>query len=410
MSSAEAAQTVMQRCDQLAGFSEEAEALTRPFATESMQKAHEQVGHWILEAGMRVSRDNIGNVHGHYEADIPGRPTLLLGSHLDTVRGAGKYDGILGVVVAIAAVQALHDAGRRLPFGIEVVAFGDEEGLRFGSTYLGSRALAGTLTPADLNLVDAKGVSLSQAITTFGGDPMRIADDRWAGGDLLGYVEVHIEQGPVLEARLLPVGVVSAIAGQNRYALTLRGQAGHAGTVPMNGRRDALAAAAEIVLAAEEAAIGRPGLVATVGKLDVYPGASNVIPEHVDMSLDVRHSEDSARIETCARILERAQDIGAQRNVPVAVMPLSENAAVPCSQRLIDMLSHAVEDAGLEVLHLPSGAGHDGVAIAKLTDIGMLFVRCKAGVSHHPSESVAVEDVAVAIDVLSRFLERLAAT
>ncbi len=399
----------MQRCDQLAGFSEEAETLTRPFATESMQKAHELVGHWILEAGMRVSRDNIGNVHGHYEADAPGRPTLLLGSHLDTVRGAGKYDGMLGVLVAIDAVQTLHDAGRRLPFGIEVLGFADEEGLRFGSTYLGSRALAGTLLPADLRLVDAKGVTLAQAITAFGGDPMRIADDRWTGGDLLGYIEVHIEQGPVLESRLLPVGVVSAIAGQNRYAITLTGEAGHAGTVPMNGRRDALAAAAEIVLAAEEAALGRPGLVATVGKLDVYPGATNVIPDHVLMSLDVRHAEDAARVETCARILERAKDVGAERNVAVDVKQLSENAAVPCSRRVIDLLSHAVQEAGQEVLLLPSGAGHDGVAVSSLTDFGMLFVRCKGGISHHPAESVAVEDVAIALDVLGRTIEHLAA-
>ena len=399
----------MQRCDQLAGFSEEAETLTRPFASDSMQKVHEVVGHWILEAGMRVSRDNVGNVHGHYEADAPGRPTLFIGSHLDTVRGAGKYDGMLGVVVAIAAVQALHDAGRRMPFNIEVLGFADEEGLRFGSTYLGSRALAGTLLPADLKLVDAKGVTLAQAITAFGGDPMRITDDRWVGGDLLGYVEVHIEQGPVLESRLLPVGVVSAIAGQNRYAITLTGEAGHAGTVPMNGRRDALAAAAEIVLAAEEAAIGRPGLVATVGKLDVYPGASNVIPDHVLMSLDVRHAEDAARVETCARILERARDIGAERNIVVDVKALSENAAVPCSQRVIDLLSHAVQDAGQEVLLLPSGAGHDGVAISSLTEFGMLFVRCKGGISHHPAESVAVEDVAIAIDVIGRFIERLGA-
>lgn len=399
----------MERCDQLAGCSEEAEALTRPFACDSMQKVHELVGHWILEAGMRVSRDNIGNVHGRYDADTDARPTLLLGSHLDTVRGAGRYDGILGVLVAIAAVQVLHDAGRRLPFAIEVLGFADEEGLRFGSTYLGSRALAGTLLPADLRLVDAKGITMSQAITAFGGDPTRISDDRWSGGDLLGYVEVHIEQGPVLESRLLPVGVVSAIAGQNRYAITLTGEAGHAGTVPMNGRRDALAAAAEIVLAAEEAALGRPGLVATVGKLDVYPGASNVIPDHVLMSLDVRHAEDAARIETCARILERAKDIGAQRNVAVDVKSLSDNTAVPCSQRMIDLLSHAVVDAGQEVLLLPSGAGHDGVAISTLTEFGMLFVRCKGGVSHHPSESVNVEDVEIAIDVLGKLLERLAA-
>jgi allantoate deiminase len=403
------AETVMQRCEELAACSEEPDRITRPFASLAMQKAHELVGHWILEAGMRVSRDNIGNVHGRYEADAPERPTLLMGSHLDTVRGAGKYDGMLGVLVAIAAVQAQHDVGRHLPFAIEVIAFADEEGLRFGSTYLGSRALAGTLAPPDLNLVDARGVTLAQAITEFGGDPARIAEDRWQGGELLGYIETHIEQGPVLEARLLPVGVVTAIAGQNRYALTLRGESGHAGTVPMNGRRDALAAAAEIVLSVEEAAIARPALVATVGKLDVYPGATNVIPGHVDMSLDVRHADDAMRIETCARILERAQDIGAQRNVSVTVKAVAENAAVPCSPRLSELLGRAVEDAGLEVLHLPSGAGHDGVAISSLTEFGMLFVRCKGGVSHSPAESVTVEDVETAIGVIGRFLERLAA-
>jgi allantoate deiminase len=403
------AETVMARCDELAACSEEAERITRPFGSAAMQKAHELVGLWLLQAGMRVSRDNIGNVRGRYEAAVQGGPTLLMGSHLDTVRGAGRYDGMLGVLVAIAAVQALHDAGRTLPFGIDVIAFADEEGLRFGSTYLGSRALAGTLTPADLNLVDARGISLAQAITDFGGDPTRIADDRWAGGNLLGFVETHIEQGPVLEARLQPVGVVNAIAGQNRYALTLKGEAGHAGTVPMTGRRDALAAAAEIVLAVEAEALARPGLVATVGKLDVFPGATNVIPGQVDLSLDVRHSDDATRIATCAHILEHAQDVGAQRNVAVTVKPVSENAAVPCSPRLSELLSRAVEDAGEEVLHLPSGAGHDGVVISSLTEIGMLFVRCKGGVSHSPAELVAADDVQVAIDVLGHFLERLAA-
>lgn len=400
----------MQRCDLLAACSEEADRLTRPFASDSMKQAQELVGRWLLDAGMQVTRDNIGNVRGRYDADAPGRRTLLMGSHLDTVRGAGKYDGMLGVLVAIAAVHALHEAGRRLPFAIEVMAFADEEGMRFATTYLGSRALAGTLTPADLNLVDAGGVTLAQAITAAGGDPSALAQDQWRGGDLLGYIEVHIEQGPVLEARRLPVGVVSAIAGQNRYAMSLKGQAGHAGTVPMNGRRDALAAAAEIVLAVEEAATARPGLVATVGKLDVFPGVSNVIPAQVDMSLDVRHSEDAIRIETCARIVERAQDIGAQRNVAVTVKPVSENAAVPCSQRLAELLSRAIEDAGQEVLHLPSGAGHDGVVIASITEIGMLFVRCKGGISHSPLESVTVEDVAVAVDVVGKFLERLSAS
>src|SRR5260370_11420823 len=238
----------MARSDELAGCSEEGERITRPFGSPSMQKAQELVGHWILEAGMRVSRDNVGNVLGRYEATDPGSPTLLMGSHLDTVRGAGKYDGMLGVLVAIAAVQALHDAGHTLPFGIDVIACADEEGLRFGSTFLGSRALAGTLSPADLNLVDARGISLSQAITEFGGDPSRIADDRWRGGDLLGYIETHIQQGPVLEARPLPVGVVTAISGQSRYALTLNGEAGQARARPVQGTRYAPAPPAALLL------------------------------------------------------------------------------------------------------------------------------------------------------------------
>ena len=398
----------MERCDELGAVSEDPDRLTRPFASDAMRRAHELVSGWMTSAGMEVRRDNVGNLRGRYEATVPGAPVLLTGSHLDTVRGAGKYDGPLGIVVAIAAVEALNEAGRRLPFSIEVIGFADEEGLRFGSTYLGSRAIAGTFDPNDLKRVDDQGTTMAEAITAFGGDPAQIADDRWRGGTLLGFVETHIEQGPVLEARRLPVGVVSAIAGQSRYALTFKGEAGHAGTVPMNGRRDALAAASEFVLAAEAEAREQTGVVATVGKLDVHPGASNVIPGQVDLTLDVRHAEDSARLQSCGRILERGQDIAVQRNVTVTVKPVSENSAVPCSPRLTGLLSHAMQDAGLEVLQLASGAGHDGVAIAPLTDFAMLFVRCKGGISHHPAESVAVEDVAVAIDVLSRFLERLA--
>ena len=401
------ADIAMQRCDSLAVCSEDPDRLTRPFASDSMRRAHELAGGWMRGAGMEVRRDNIGNLRGRYEAAVPGSPVLLMGSHLDTVRGAGKYDGPLGIVVAIAAVQALHDAARRLRFGIDVIGFADEEGLRFGSTYLGSRALAGTFEATDLQLVDAEGVSMADAIRSFDGDPAQIADDRWRGGPLLGFVETHIEQGPVLEARRLPVGVVSAIAGQNRYSITFKGEAGHAGTVPMNGRRDALAAAAEFVLAVESEARGTAGLVATVGKLDVRPGAANVIPGQVDLSLDVRHPEDGERLQSCGRILERAQDIAVQRNVVVTARPVAEHSAVPCTPRLSGLLSDAVRDAGLEALQLPSGAGHDGVAMASLTDIAMQFVRCKGGVSHSPSESVAVEDVAVAIDVIGRFLERL---
>jgi allantoate deiminase len=398
----------MERCEILATCSEEPDQLTRPFASEAMRRAHEHAGRWLNDAGMNVRHDNIGNLRGRYDAVAPGRPTLLLGSHLDSVRGAGKYDGPLGVVVAIAAVKRLHDAKTRLPFGIEVIGFADEEGLRFGSTYLGSRAVAGTFDPGDLDRIDALGMTMAEAIRAFGGDPTRISDDRWGEGDLLGYCEVHIEQGPVLEARAVPVGVVSAIAGQSRYALTFKGEAGHAGTVPMEQRRDALAAASEFVLAVEaEARVGE-GLVATVGRLEVHPGAANVIPGEVELSLDVRHADDAIRVDALRRILGRANDVPTKRNVAVAAHRLSENAALPCAPRLVSLLSQAVHDAGHPIVQLPSGAGHDGVAMASLTDIGMLFVRCKGGRSHHPAESVAAEDVAVAIDVVARFLELLA--
>jgi allantoate deiminase len=398
-------QTVMSRCDILATCSEEPDRLTRPFASDAMRRAHEHVRKWMTEAAMTVRRDNTGNLRGRYEGASPGSPTLILGSHLDSVRNAGKYDGPLGVMVAIAAVQRLHDKEARLPFTIEVVAFADEEGLRFASTYLGSRALAGTFEPADLERTDASGVTMAEAIRNFGGDPERIGDDRWRDGTLLGYCEVHIEQGPALEARELPVAVVSAISGQNRYALTFAGVAGHAGTVPMERRHDALAAAAEFVLDVEREARVRPGLVATVGQLLVQPGAVNVIPGQVDLSLDVRHADDATRAGAAEQILERANGIANRRKLGVAVELVSENMAVRCAPRLVTLLSQAVAGLGHEVVQLPSGAGHDAVPLSTLTDVAMLFVRCKGGVSHNPAESVTAEDVGVAIDVLGRFLE-----
>jgi allantoate deiminase len=400
------AQTVMERCDALATCSDELHKLTRPFASDAMHRAQERVKAWMIEAGMAVSRDNVGNLRGRYGGT--GAATLLLGSHLDSVRNAGRYDGPLGVMVAIAAVQRLHDKKRLMPFAVEVLAFADEEGLRFGSTYLGSRAVTGTFEPDDLERTDEAGVTMKSAIEAFGGDAARIDDDRWRGGELIGYCEVHIEQGPVLESLGLPVGVVSAIAGQNRSILTFKGEAGHAGTVPMDKRRDALTAAAEFVVAAEAEGLIRPGLVATVGRLEVHPGAANVIPGEVELSLDVRHPDDATRGDAVKRILGLARDISSRRRVELVARAASDNRAVPCAPRLVSLLSRAVSEAGLQAVQLPSGAGHDAVAMATLTDIGMLFVRCKDGVSHNPLESVKVEDVAVAIDVLSRFLELLA--
>jgi allantoate deiminase len=394
---------VIERLHYLAECTEEPGAITRLFASEAMQCAHVLVSDWMREAGMNVRRDNIGNLRGLYEGQ--GEATLLLGSHLDSVRNAGKYDGPLGVAVAIAAVQRLHDAGKRLPFAVEVLAFADEEGLRYGSTYLGSRAVAGLFESRDLYRTDSAGIKMADAIRAFGGDPDRIAEDRWQGGDLLGYCEVHIEQGPVLEELGMPVGVVGTIAGQGRYRLTFIGEAGHAGTVPMSRRRDALAAASEFVLAAEAEALARDGLVATVGQLDVDPGAANVIPSRVELSLDVRHAEDKTRLAADLAILNRATDIAARRHVSVKVQPVAQNPAVACSPRLQSLLSTAIGD---HPVHLTSGAGHDAVVMSSITDVALLFVRCKGGISHNPAESVMIDDVAVSIDVLSRFLELLA--
>jgi allantoate deiminase len=397
---------VIERCQYLAKCSEEPGAITRPFASEAMRCAHERMSEWMREAGMAVRRDNVGNLRGRFEGT--GKTTLLLGSHLDSVRNAGKYDGPLGVVVAIAAVQRLHDAGTRLPFAIEVLAFADEEGLRFGSTYLGSRAVAGTFDPADLDRTDSDGITMRDAIRAFGGDPERIDEDTWRGERLLGYCEVHIEQGPVLEARDLPVGVVSAIAGQERHRLTFTGEAAHAGTTPMDKRRDALAAAAIFVQAVEGYAAGSEGLVATVGQLTVKPGAANVVPGEVILSLDVRHADDSARVAASRTLLDIAAQIAKHRKIGVTATQIGGDATVPCSRRLVSTLSRAVQHLGHPVVELASGAGHDAVAMSTLTEVGMLFVRCKGGVSHNPAESVKTEDVAVAIDVLSQFLELVA--
>ena len=395
----------MQHCDVLAACTDEPGSITRPFASDAMRRAHQYVREWMREAGMTVTRDNVGNLRARYQGT--GEATLLVGSHLDSVRNAGRYDGPLGVMVAVAAVQRLRDAGKKLPFAVEVIAFADEEGLRFGTTYLGSRALAGTFDERDLERADAGGVTMAEAIRAFGGDPEKVQSDRRPAENLLGYVEVHIEQGPVLEARGLPVGIVSGIAGQSRMEITFSGEAGHAGTVPMDRRRDALTGAAELVLAAEAAATTEPGLVATVGKLEVEPGVANVIPGRATFTLDVRHADDSVRARAVEALLSRARDSARRRKLAVEARSVSDNAAVRCAPRLVSLLTRAVKECGQRPLELTSGAGHDAVVMASMTDVGMLFVRCKGGVSHNPAESVQTSDVAVAIDVLSRLLESL---
>jgi allantoate deiminase len=394
---------ILARCDALAAHSEQADGLTRVFLSREQRAVNELVLGWMREAGMSARLDAIGNCVGRYEAERPGQPCLMLGSHLDTVRDAGRYDGMLGVVTAIECVAALD--GRRLPFAIEVVGFGDEEGVRFGSTLLGSRAVAGRFDFALLDRAGNDGDTLRAALTAFGLDPARIAEAAHTPRDVLAYVELHIEQGPVLEAEGLPVGVVTAINGGYRFAIEVEGMAGHAGTVPMNLRRDALAAAAQCVLAVESTAREHPDVVGTVGRIEALPGAMNVIPGRVRFSVDLRAPTDAQRAEAWRALSSRFDAIAAARDVAITSSPLWEARTAPCDPALQQRLADAIAAEGLPVRRLPSGAGHDGMAIIDIAPIGMLFVRCKGGISHNPAEAVNVEDVAMGARVLLRFIE-----
>ena len=405
------AATVLDRADRLAECTEEGGRLTRRFATPALARAGDIVLGWMRAAGMSARRDAIGNVVGRWEPpghEGAGAGTLLLGSHLDTVRDAGRYDGMLGVLVALAIVERAAAAAQPPPFAIEVLAFADEEGVRFGTAYLGSSVVAGAFDPAALERVDADGVAMADAITAFGGDPGALGAARRDPSDLVGYVEVHIEQGPVLEAEDLPVGVVTGIAGQTRAEVVFSGVAGHAGTVPMGLRRDALAAAAEWIGAVEARGRAVDGLVATVGEMMVEPGASNVIPARAVMSLDVRHLDDAVREAAVADLRARAEAIAATRGLDVTWTEVQATPAVACSERLTRALEGAVAGAGVRVARLPSGAGHDAAVMSRICDVAMLFVRCAGGISHNPAEAVTEDDVAVAIDVTGRLVDFLA--
>jgi len=402
-----AGEVAIERLDALASFTDEPGQLTRFYLSPAHKAAALQVLAWMREAGMKTRIDAVGNVVGRYEGVEPGLPALLLGSHIDTVRNAGKYDGNLGVIAAISAVSALHRRFQRLPFAIEVLAFGDEEGVRFPMTLNGSRAVAGTFDPAALEARDADGITLREALERFGCDPAGIASVARRATDVLGYVEVHIEQGPVLEAEDLPVGIVTAINGASRFTIEVTGVAGHAGTVPMNLRQDALAAAAEMVLAVEQIAQSTPGIVATVGKLEALPGAVNVIPSGAKLSLDLRSPSDDLRIESVARLKQQFQAIAERRGVSVQLTPSYDEAAAACAPTLVDQMAASVERSGIRPLRLPSGAGHDGLAMIALCPIAMLFVRCEGGISHNPAEAITARDADTAIHVLEDFLRHL---
>jgi allantoate deiminase len=403
----EMAAQVVERVDELAGISDEPDRLTRLFGGPGMRRANALVCSWMEQAGLTVRQDAFGNLMGRYPG--AGAKTLLLGSHLDTVRDAGKYDGALGVLLAIACVEQCRQSRRALPFSIEVIAFADEEGVRYQSGCLGSHAVAGSFDPGDLERIDAAGVKLADAIRAFGGDPARLDSCRLEADHLLGYVEVHIEQGPVLDRQHHAVGLVTAIAGQTRARIDFRGAAGHAGTVPMNLRHDALCAAAEFILEVEQLARRVPGLVATVGQIAAEPNAGNVIPGAVRLSLDARHQEDARRQEACRQLRQTLGSIEQRRQIQCSWQSVQETPSVPCSPELSALLRQAALNHQPEIPALASGAGHDAAVMARLAPAAMLFVRCRDGLSHHPDESVQAGDIGLALAVLFDFVCLLAA-
>lgn len=395
---------VIGRCRLLAEASEEPGFTTRTFLSKPMHAAHRHLRAWMEHAGMTVVTDHAGNLRGLYPPARPSSPRLFIGSHLDTVPHAGAFDGILGVVLGVALAELLH--GRRLPFALEIVGFSEEEGVRFGVPFIGSRAVIGDIDDEFMKRRDAAGISVSAAIRAFGLDPSLIREAR-ASGDALGYLEFHIEQGPVLDNLNMPLGVVKAISGQSRLDVVFEGKADHAGTTPMNLRRDALTAAAEWIGAVEREARVIPDAVATVGRLDVLPGASNVIPALARTSLDVRHASDTVRHDLVARLLQCAKQIAVARCLTVSHEERLDQAAVAMDSALLQFLERAVTNTGHPIHRMASGAGHDAMIMARRMPAAMLFLRSPGGISHHPGESVRTEDVAAALDVGMRFLEEL---
>ncbi|HUB94425.1 MAG TPA: allantoate amidohydrolase [Stellaceae bacterium] len=396
---------ILARAKELAAISEDDGALTRLFLSPQHKAANDRVAGWMRDASLSARVDPIGNLVGRYEGETPGLPAVMLGSHLDTVRDAGMYDGMLGVLTAISCVEALARQGRRLPFAIEVIGFADEEGVRFGSAMQGSHAIAGTFDPARLTMQDAAGIAMSTALEEFGLDPTAVSGAARRRQDILAYVELHIEQGPVLERHGLPVGIVTSINGVTRLEVTLLGHAGHAGTVPMDQRQDALAAAAECVLAVEARCRAESGLVGTVGVLHASPGAINVIPGEAHFFVDLRAPEDAPRRAAVEDVQSAIAAIAARRGVTQRSRVVHELAAAPCAPWLMGQIERAVEAEAIVPFRLPSGAGHDGMVIKTIADIGMIFVRCAGGVSHNPAESITAADAEAGARVLLRFLE-----
>lgn len=401
------ARELLDRCDELAAISSSGTGIERVYLSPEHAQAHARAAEWMTEAGMTVRQDAAGNLVGRLEGSAPGLPALLLGSHLDTVPDAGRYDGILGVLSAIAVVRRLAPRARTLPFAVEVVAFGDEEGTRFGTTLLGSAAVAGAWRDEWWRLTDRDGITLREAFERFGLDPGRIGEAN-RDGEIFAYLETHIEQGPRLEDLDLPLGIVTGIAAARRMSLTFHGEARHCAT-PYERRRDALLGAAQAVVAIERTARSL-GAMATVGRMEVAPGAVNVIPGTATLSLDLRAETDAERDAALDAILGELGAICAEQGLTLERQDTHRAAAVLCDPLLQDAIGEAVAASGdpATVPRLFSVAGHDAMAVAGIAPVGMTFVRCAGGISHHADEAVTLDDVAAAIDALERTVEVLA--
>lgn len=401
------AEEVIARCKRLASFSEDSGSTRRTFLSPPMRDCHREVANWMTQAGVVATLDAAGNLRALYPASQPNAPRLLLGSHLDTVPNAGAYDGVLGVVIAVALLENLR--GQKLPYAIEVAAFSEEEGVRFGTPFIGSRALIGRLDDELLNLIDATGTSVRAAIEHFGLNPANIAD-ALLSNDTLAYLEFHIEQGPVLESLGRPLAAVDAIAGQTRMEFLFRGHANHAGTTPMRLRHDALATAAEWIVAVERAAQSDPNLVSTVGRIETKPGAVNVIAGKARATLDVRHKSDEVREHTTDFLIHQAEEIANRRGVSLQHAVLLNQSAVAMDPFLVEQIEEAIRQTGSEPHRMTSGAGHDAMILAEKVPSAMIFLRTPGGISHDPAESVAVEDVARALECGSHLLDQLASS
>jgi allantoate deiminase len=392
------ARTILARCQELAAISAMDGGIERTYLTQEHAAADVLATLWMEEAGLRTWQDAAGTRYGRLEGAVEGLPALILGSHLDTVPDAGRYDGILGVLLAIAVTERVRERAPELPFAVEVVAFGDEEGTRFGATLLGSRALAGTWDDTWWELQDADGVSLEEAFRRFGLDPATIGTAARRREDVVGYLEAHIEQGPYLEEADRALGVVSSIAGARRFSLTITGEARHAGGTPYERRRDALVGASQAVLDIER--IGRSsGAIATVGQLQAFPGAVNVVPGRVEFSLDLRAETDKERDAAWQQIKATISTYCGNRQLEFDATEIHAAPAVLCADRLKSAVRTGIRSTGdSEPLELFSKAGHDAMAVAAVTDMAMLFIRCEEGISHHPGENVTIDDVAAALD------------